>query len=194
MKLCIVAVILAIGCSKKESVPKERPTVTDPIGFCERERAVMMHRRPCFPEDQSIKMGLAEITETERTAPDEPEARRRAAVQCAVALDSMIRAEQPQACPLDVTDGERAELAAFLGAWYGQRTPPTADPAVIKLAAQRDAACACKDLGCHRKISSELDGYLAGLSADTAKADRDASTKMIDELARCKQRLMYGVK
>jgi hypothetical protein len=191
MKYSLLAVALAIGCGSKKE-PEPRPTVADPIGFCERARAVMTHRRPCFPEDVSIKMGLAELTDLEAKAPTDASARRRVAAQCAVMLDSMTRAEQPQACPLDVTDEERAELAAFLAAWYGERTAPTRDPAVVKLAAQRDAACACKDLACARKISSELEGYLGALSSDTAQADREASVKLLDEVARCKQKLTYG--
>ena len=145
MKRHVVAAILAIGCgTKKEPAGSERPTVTDPLGFCARARAVMMRRRPCFPEDVSIKMGLGEITDLETRAPVEAEPRRRVAAKCAVMLDSMTRAEQPQACPLDVTDGERAELSAFLTAWYGERTAPpkTGDAAVAQLATRRDAACA----------------------------------------------------
>ena len=175
-------VVLVLGCSAKKEAPKERPSVADPMGFCDRERAVMMHRRPCFPEDVSIKMGLAEITERERTAPAEPAARRRVAAECAVMLDSMMRAEQPAACPLDVTPGERAELAAFLSDWYGERSAaPAGNAELTKLAAQRDAACACKDLKC-----------LHAAADDMEKSADPIAVKIFDETARCKQRLTYG--
>ena len=205
-KIRILAALLALGCgSSKESSPSEsdveaaRPTVIDPLGFCARARVVMAGRQKCFPEDASIKMGLDRISELENDAPADPEARRRTAAQCAVMLDGMIRAEQPKNCPLDVTDGERHELFAFLTAWYGERTaaPMTgnaaADAAVAKLVVRRDTACACKDLACARNAGSGLDAELAALPADTSRAERDAAAKMIDEVARCRQRLAYGV-
>jgi len=206
MKVCILAALLAFGCgSSKESSPSagsgagaSRPTVTDPLGFCERVRAVMMGRRKCFPEDTSIKMGLDQISELADGAPADPEARRHIAAQCAVMLDGMMRAEQPRNCPLDVTDGERRELSAFLTAWYGERTaaPTTgnaaADAAVAKLAGRRDTACACKDLACAESAGTGLDAELAALPSDTPKAERAAAAKMIDEVARCRQKIVYG--
>lgn len=206
LSVCLLAAVLASGCgSSKEAspaagsaAPVPRPSVTDPLGYCERARAVMLGRRKCFPEDTSIKMGLDEISELETGAPADPDARRHVAAKCAVMLDGMMRAEQPKNCPLDVTDTERKELAGFLSAWYGERTAApstgnaTSDAAVAKLAGQRDAACACKDLACARSAGTGLDTVLAALPSDTPKADRDAATKMIDEVARCRQRLAYG--
>ena len=48
MKVCLLAVVLASGCgSSKEAspaagsaAPVARPSVTDPLGYCERARAV----------------------------------------------------------------------------------------------------------------------------------------------------------
>ena len=207
MKACLVVLLFALGCgSSKEATPAGgsavvalRPTVADPLGFCARASLVMQGRRKCFPEDTSIKMGLDGIAELEAGAPADPDGRRHVAAQCAVMLDGMMRAAQPKNCPLDVTDGERRELAAFLTAWYGERTaaPTTgnaaADAAVAKLASQRDAACACKDVACVRATNTGLDAELAALSTDTAKPAHDAAAKMIDEVARCRQRLAYGM-
>jgi hypothetical protein len=205
MKVCILAALLAFGCkSAKEAAPggsaaaAARPSVTDPLGFCERASAMMMARRKCFPEDSSIKMGLDGIADLENGAPADAEGRRHVAAQCAVMLDGMMRAEQPKNCPLDVTDDERRELAAFMTAWYGERTaaPTTgnvaADTAVAKLAERRDAACACKDLTCARSAGTGLDADLAALPSDTSRTQRDAAAKMIDEVARCRQKLAYG--
>ncbi|MBA3458869.1 MAG: hypothetical protein H0T46_02835 [Deltaproteobacteria bacterium] len=197
-KLVLAAVLCAMGCSSKgepaagAGAEMIRPTVTDPLGFCDRARMVMMGRRKCFPEDTSMKMAIESVDELVKDAPADPEARRRIAVTCAVTLQGMMRAEQPKNCPLDVTDGERAELSTFLTAWYGQRTaaPSTghaaADAALVKLAGQRDAACACKDLACARKAGTELD---AALPSDAPVAARDAAAKMVDEVSRCKQQL-----
>ncbi len=200
MKLVVLAMLLALGCGSKSEpsggsgsgAGSGRPTVTDPLGFCERARMVMTGRRKCFPEDTSIKMGLEEIVDLVKDAPAEPSPRRRVAATCAVMLAGLMRAEQPRNCPLDVTEEERAELSAFLAAWYGERTaPPTtgdaaADAALVKLASQRDAACACKDLACARQAGSELD---AALPSDAPAIARDAAAKMVDEVARCRQKL-----
>jgi len=200
MKLVVLGVLLALGCGSKgepsggsgSGAGSGRPTVTDPLGFCERARMVMTGRRKCFPEDTSIKMGLEEIVDLVKDAPADPSPRRRIAATCAVMLDGMMRVEQPRNCPLDVTEEERAELSAFLAAWYGERTaPPTtgdaaADAALVTLAAQRDAACACKDLACARQAGSALDAALSPGAPTTA---RDAAAKMVDEVARCRQKL-----
>ena len=203
MKICVLAVLLTLGCSSKESAPKpapvpvERPSVTDPIGFCARARMLVLGRQKCFPEDTSLKMGLDEIADLETTAPAESEPRRAVASKCAVILDSMMRVHQPKNCPLDVTDDERRELSTFLTAWYGERTaaPTTGnaavDTAITKVVAQRDAACACKTTSCARDAITALMKALKDLPAEPRTAS-DAAAKMSDEATRCKQMLTYG--
>ncbi len=200
MNYVVVAALILIGCGSKHEpsegsasgVTTERPSITDPLGFCERARVMMLRRGNCFPEDTSIKMGVDEIDGLFRSAPVDPQARRRVAVTCAIMLDGMMRAEQPKNCPLDVTDEETAELGKFLASWYGERTPApktgnaSIDATLVKLAAGRDAACACKDLGCLRKVSADLD---PGLPTDAPKPATDAAARIMDEVARCKQRL-----
>ena len=198
MKLCVLAVLFAVGCGTKSEPSASngsalaRPTVTDPLGFCQRAQIVMLGRRKCFPEDTSLKMGLESLIDLVKDAPAEAEPRRRLAVQCAVTLQGLMRSEQPKNCPLDVTDDERAELTTFLAAWYGERTAaPTSgtadvDAALVKLAGQRDEACACKDLTCARKIGGEL---AATLPSAASAAATDAAARMVDEVARCKQQL-----
>ncbi len=198
MKLAVLAVLFAVGCGTKSEPTASngsalaRPTVTDPLGFCQRAQIVMLGRRKCFPEDTSLKMGLESLVDLVKDAPGEAEPRRRLAVQCAVILQGLMRSEQPKNCPLDVTDAERAELTTFLAAWYGERTaaPKTGnadvDAALVKLAGQRDEACACKDLTCARKIGGEL---AATLPSDAPATATDAAVNMVDEVARCKQQL-----
>ncbi|CAN5923807.1 hypothetical protein BH11MYX3_BH11MYX3_00500 [soil metagenome] len=132
MKLFAIVVLIALGCGSKtepsagsgSAVVVPRPTVTDPIGFCERARLMMLGRRKCFPEDTSLKMGLEEIEDLVAKAPADPQLRRTSAAACASMLDGMMRAQQPRNCPLDVTDAERAELATFLAAWKAERAAP----------------------------------------------------------------------
>ncbi|MBA3458113.1 MAG: hypothetical protein H0T42_33835 [Deltaproteobacteria bacterium] len=199
MKLVVFAVLVAIGCNSKSepsaggAPPAARPTVTDPLGFCERARMVLMGRRKCFPEDTSINMAFESIIDLVKAPPAEPEARRRVGVTCAVMLQGMMRAEAPKNCPLDVSEEERGELTAFLTAWYGERTAPPKtgnadlDAMLVKLAGQRDAACACKDLTCARAAGAAVD---ATLPSDVPPSARDAAAKMVDEVARCKQQLV----
>ncbi len=201
MKVAVLAVLLAIGCgSKKEPAGKRagpaRPTVTDPLGFCERARLLMMGRRKCFPEDTSLQMGIDAIDELAAGAPADLPPRRRVAAQCANMVDGMMRAKQPLDCPLDVTDDERAELAAFLASWYGERTAPAAsgsaavDAVLAKLAGQRDAACACKDIACARQAEASVVDL--ALPADASPVANDTKVKILDEVARCKQKLARG--
>lgn len=202
MKFCVLALLLTLGCSsetkpKPAPAPVERFSVTDPIGFCARGRMLIMGRQKCFPEDTSLKMGFDELAVLETNAPAAPDARRAVAAQCAVTLDSMMRVHQPKNCPLDVTDDERRELAAFLTAWYGERTPapttdnPAVDAAMVKVVAQRDAACACKTGDCARTAIAALSVAVKALPAEP-KAASDAAAKMSDEATRCKQMLTYG--
>lgn len=207
MKICIIALVLAVGCGSKDSSPSAgsaapvaRPSVTDPVGFCERARAVLIGRRKCFPEDTSIKMALETLDDAETNAPQDPQLRHNVGGGCAMTLDSMMRAEQPRNCPLDVTDSERKELADFLTAWFAERTdaPTTGnadtDTALGKLAAQRDAACACKDLACAHKVGDGLDKAKLSLPSDAPAAALAAAGKMIDEVTRCRQKLTYSAR
>jgi hypothetical protein len=199
MKVYVLAAWLALGCSSKHEAPagggsaEARPSVTDPLGFCERVQIMITRRRMCFPEDTSLQMALDEVAELAAKAPAAAEPRRRVAAKCAVMLDGMMRAQQPPNCPLDVTDSERKELVAFLAAWYGERTPaPTTgdtsiDAVLVELAAQRDVACACKDLGCARTAATDFEKLaLPPIAPDAAN---EAAAKMKDEVARCKQHL-----
>jgi hypothetical protein len=200
MKSWVVLVVFALGCGSKDSSPEAkasaRPSVDDPIGFCTRARGVLLRRKQCFSEDTSIKMALEELMKLEATAPQDKVARRKVAAKCAVQLDGLMRVEQPRECPLDATDSERAELTAFLDAWYGERTaaPTTgnvaADAALQELVIKRDAACACATTACAREIATSLEGY--ALASDAPKEASDAASQMIEEVGRCKQKLAFA--
>jgi hypothetical protein len=199
MKPYAAVLLLVVACSSKEpegNNVKQRTSVDDPIGFCTRARGVLLRRKKCFAEDTSIKMALDELMKLESTAPTDKAARRKVAAKCAVQLDGLMRVEQPHDCPLDATDSERAELTAFLDAWYGERTPApatgnaAADAALKELAAKRDTACACKDTACAREIATSLETY--SLDAGAPKAATDAATQMIEEVGRCKQKLAFA--
>jgi hypothetical protein len=199
MKSCALLVLFVLGCSKDsppEATVAARPTVDDPLGFCERARFVLVRRKKCFAEDTSIKMALDELAKTVASAPTDPVLRRKAAARCAIQLDGLMRVEQPRDCPLDATDSERAELTTFLDAWYGERTaaPITgnadADAALKELAAKRDEACTCKDTACARAIATSLEKYaLPSGSPDTASV---VAAQMIEEVGRCKQKLAFA--
>ncbi len=131
----LVIALLACSCGKKtdsgagSGSAAPRTSVTDPIGFCTRARAVLTGRKKCFPEDTSLKMGIDELIDLEMKAPSEPVARRAVAAKCAKQLDGMVQAEPPANCPLDVTDDEAKELATFLTAWKAEQPKPPTKPA-----------------------------------------------------------------
>ena len=198
MKIVVLAALLATACacgSKTEPSAGNgsgratpRPTVTDAMVFCERARALMTARQKCFPDDRAIKMGLETIADLMKETAADAEQRRSIAEACAVVLQDMTRAEQPKDCPLHITDDERAELSAFLATVYAQRTAPpatgilTVDAALVKLAGQRDVACACKDVACWREAFTELD---AALPANAPTMAGDAAAKMVEDVLRC---------
>lgn len=201
---CSLVALLALACgSPNQDAPAggsgstaTRASVTDPIGYCERARRLLVGRRKCFEEDTSLQMALDEIAKLTAAAPNDPAARRRVAAKCAVDLDGLMRVQQPHDCPLDVLESERAELARFLDGWYGERTPApatgdeTTDAALHKLAADRDAACACADMKCARTAQTiaETDAK-AVPSSPVATA---AANLMIDEVGRCRQKLAFA--
>src|SRR5262249_25497914 len=86
--------------------------------------------------------------------------------QLQVMCAQMLRGIQDDAGKLgwkvEVDPGQRKEIDALIDAWYGQRTPvaPTGDAAadavIAKIAAVRDAACACRDAACLDRVDGQL--------------------------------------
>ena len=76
-----------------------------------------------------------------------------------------------------------------LDRYFAQRTQvtktgdPAADDLIAKVAAMRDAACACQDQTCLDKLQ------IPSMPAHLPDAARDLVTKLLDDAARCAQRI-----
>ncbi len=97
-------------------------------------------------------------------------------------------------CTVPIEPARRKEIAALLEAWYGQRTAvvPTghaaADAVIAKIAAVRDAACACRDRPCLEALQQQL-----GAVGEMPKAAPDAAkllgSKLLEDAGRCAARV-----
>jgi hypothetical protein len=122
--------------------------------------------------------------------------RARASGECAMtakAYDDSATAEgAPAMCTF--TADERARNTAALAAYYDRRTAPrptgdaTLDRGLADLAAARDRACACTDVACSHQVDPIVLDAIHTIPRELAAATED-SEAMIDEVARCAQRL-----
>lgn len=92
-------------------------------------------------------------------------------------------------CTLPIDAGLRTRMMAKLEKYFAQRTPVTktgdadADDLIAKVAAMRDAACACTDQACLDKLQ------VPEMPPSLPDAARDQVTKLLDDATRCSQRI-----
>jgi hypothetical protein len=93
-------------------------------------------------------------------------------------------------CTLPIDPDLRSKMVARVDKYFSQQLTPVtktgdaaADELIAKVAAMRDAACACKDQTCLDKL--EVPTMPPALPA----AARDLVTKLLDDAARCSQRI-----
>jgi hypothetical protein len=92
-------------------------------------------------------------------------------------------------CTLPIEPKLRTTMMEKLDRYFAQRTPvtktgdPAADDLIAKVAAMRDAACACQDQTCLDKLQ------IPSLPSHLPDAARDLITKLLDDAARCGQRI-----
>jgi len=115
-------------------------------------------------------------------------------VMCAQAVQAIDRDAEKLGCGPRLDAATRVKIAGVLDAFYAQRTKvvPTgdavADAAVKRIAAVRDAACACPDLACMDKLGPQLEEAVAQLPQAAQKA-RELAAKLLDDASRCATRL-----
>jgi hypothetical protein len=96
-------------------------------------------------------------------------------------------------CTLPIDPELRAKIQRTLDAYFGQHTEVTktgdaaSDAAIAKLAAIRDAACACRTSICIDKLGAKMNDMPA-LPAAAPQAAKDLAGKVLDDAARCAQR------
>jgi hypothetical protein len=92
-------------------------------------------------------------------------------------------------CTLPIDPKLRTTMLQKLDRYFAQRTPvtktgdPAADDVIAKVAAMRDAACACQDQTCLDKIQ------IPTMPSSLPDAARDLVKKLLDDAERCAQRI-----
>ena len=115
-------------------------------------------------------------------------------VACGTLLLAIERDATKAKCVLALEPAQREQITKMLDAWYAQRTAvvptgdATADAVIAKIAAMRDAACACNDAACLDRVDKTLPSI--GTMPQTApQAARDLGSKLIEDAARCAARV-----
>jgi hypothetical protein len=115
-------------------------------------------------------------------------------VMCAQMLLAIERDVAKLKCAVAIDPRQRAEITAFLDAWYGQRTPvvPTGDSAsdamIARIVAVRDAACQCRDAACLDRVDKQL-AEIGDLPATATPAARTLGSKLLEDAGRCASRV-----
>jgi hypothetical protein len=115
-------------------------------------------------------------------------------VTCARLVGAIAHDAAKSGCTITFDAGMKAKIAKDVEEYYGQRTPVTptgdaaADAVIAKVAAMRDAACACKDQACLDKADKQL-VVIPAMPATVPQAARDLATKLLDDASRCAQRV-----
>ncbi len=115
-------------------------------------------------------------------------------VLCAQMLLAIEQDAAKLGCTVPLEATQRRDLQALLEAWYGQRTPvvPTGDAAadavIARIAAVRDAACACKDAACLDGLNAQLAG-VGTMPAAAPDAARKLGSKLLEDAGRCASRV-----
>ncbi len=116
-----------------------------------------------------------------------PDLARKSGAVCASFLEIAIGEQTAKGCTFSAAP-RAAEIAAFLDAYYAERAQlvPTSDPAtdavLAKLAAQRDATCACADQACALAAAKELPDPLPKNAPPKAL---ELGGQLIDDIGKC---------
>ena len=115
-------------------------------------------------------------------------------VLCAQMLLAIERDAKKISCAVTLDDAQRADIMAMLDTWYARRTPvektgdAAADAVIDKIAAVRDATCACKTSACLNEVDKMLSG-VGTMPANAPAAARTLGSKLLEDAARCANRV-----
>ena len=115
-------------------------------------------------------------------------------IMCAQLLIAIERDAKKLGCTLSIEEARRAEIMTALDAWYARRTPvektghAEADAVIAKLAAIRDATCACKLGSCLAEVDKQLVA-VGTMPAAAPPAARTLGSKLLEDAARCASRV-----
>jgi hypothetical protein len=141
---------------------------------------------------QSARKSLDTIVSTaQQTGISDPHAYE---VSCARLVDAIDHDATKAGCTLSIDVPTRTTIRKDVDEYYDRRTPVTktgdaaADEIIAKVAAVRDAACACKDQKCIDGLDKQLVA-IPPMPATAPPAAHDLGTKLADEAGRCAQRI-----
>lgn len=115
-------------------------------------------------------------------------------VLCAQMLLAIERDAKKINCAVAIDDGQRTEIMALLDTWFARRTPvektgdAAADAVIDKIAAVRDATCACKTGACLNEVDKQLSA-VGTMPASAPDAARTLGSKLLEDAARCANRV-----
>lgn len=115
-------------------------------------------------------------------------------VACAELLVAIERDATKAKCVLGMDPAQRAQIVELLEKWYAQRVQvtPTGDAAsdafIAKLAAVRDATCACTDAACLDRVDKQL-AAVGQPPGNLVAAARDVGGKLLEDSQRCAKRV-----
>ncbi len=113
---------------------------------------------------------------------------------CARLVDAIDHDAKKTGCTLAIDAPTRTRSGKLMDEYYAQRTPVTptgdaaADAVITKIAAMRDAACACTDQACVDKVDQQVVA-IPPMPAGASQAARDLASKVLDDAQRCAERV-----
>lgn len=115
-------------------------------------------------------------------------------IVCAQLIQALSRDAAAQGCKIDLADADKQQIDVLMAAYYAQRAAVTpsgdasADAVVGKIAAVRDAMCACEDMKCVAKVDKTIDS-IGTFGSNAPQAARVLGGKLLDDVSRCEARL-----
>jgi hypothetical protein len=168
----------------------------DPIVFCDFADRALVGAIACVPESKDqAEMGRRSIATAKETASKDEPFRSITAALCAGIADGIVHETEWRKCAIVLSATERAQVRAFLDAYYAQRsTPrptgnPEVDRALQQFAAIRDKYCACETTDCADAAHREFDAASETIPRAASRSARDDIGALHDDTQRCRQRI-----
>jgi hypothetical protein len=200
MRLVLLAVmVVSWGAAAAPKATKAEIVLRK--AWCARAIDVVKQFDRCAHPDGGVRAELAELAALRNSRDADARVVRNLTGMCVERLQMGLVAAERRACKIALPAKQRAELEAFLTAWFGARTQPvaTGDPGLDRqikaIARARDRLCACStaDVGCLTAARGDVDEAVMALRARPTGAVRDAVTAMSDEASRCALNVELGL-
>lgn len=178
-----------------DPAPQPKPTITDPLEYCDLAVQMIDELGACSPSDAAGFEMFKTAMLRDRGLP--PLLLRKSAAFCATFMEQLLVNPEAASCTFTVAP-RRRELTAYVDAYLAERTRPTPtgddrrDRALQSLATHRDEVCACADRACSVRVQ---EAYTPAEGIGGApRATRDIADRMLDEIARCSGEMRFDRK